>query len=98
MGGAVPPLPQYAFMAWFSEGAQGQLYLLPVYKMMIKLTSLLHSTNKFLSNILPSKLKSYVDKIIGDFEVTLSTDQIFCIRQILVLVLQLLKSLCHLIY
>jgi hypothetical protein len=27
MGGAVPPLPQYAFMAWCSGGAQGQLYL-----------------------------------------------------------------------
>jgi hypothetical protein len=28
MGGAVPPLPQYAFMAWCSVGgAQGQLYL-----------------------------------------------------------------------
>jgi len=26
MGGAVPPLPQYAFMAWCSlRGAQGQL-------------------------------------------------------------------------
>jgi hypothetical protein len=30
MGGAVPPLPQYAFMAWCSGGAQGQLYLLPL--------------------------------------------------------------------
>jgi hypothetical protein len=30
MGGAVPPLPQYAFMAWCSGGADGQLlpYLL----------------------------------------------------------------------
>jgi hypothetical protein len=27
MGKAVPPLPQYAFMAWCSGGAQGQLYL-----------------------------------------------------------------------
>jgi hypothetical protein len=27
MGGAVSPLPQYAFMAWCSGGAQGQLYL-----------------------------------------------------------------------
>jgi len=27
MGGALPPLPQYAFMAWYSGGAQGQLYL-----------------------------------------------------------------------
>jgi hypothetical protein len=27
MGGAVPPLPQYAFMAWCSvRGVQGQLY------------------------------------------------------------------------
>jgi hypothetical protein len=27
MRGAVPPLPQYAFMAWCSAKAQGQLYL-----------------------------------------------------------------------
>jgi hypothetical protein len=27
MSGAVPPLPQYAFMAWSSVKAQGQLYL-----------------------------------------------------------------------
>jgi hypothetical protein len=31
MRGAIPPLPQYAFMAWCSveEKALGQLYLLP---------------------------------------------------------------------
>jgi hypothetical protein len=27
MGGATPPLPQYAFVAWCSVKAQGQLYL-----------------------------------------------------------------------
>jgi hypothetical protein len=27
MCGAIPPLPQYAFMAWFSVEAQGQLCL-----------------------------------------------------------------------
>jgi hypothetical protein len=27
MSGAIPPLPQYAFMAWNSVKAQGQLYL-----------------------------------------------------------------------
>jgi hypothetical protein len=27
---AIPPLPQYAFMAWCSVKAQGQLYLLPL--------------------------------------------------------------------
>jgi hypothetical protein len=26
MSGATPPLPQYAFMAWCSVKAQGQLY------------------------------------------------------------------------
>jgi hypothetical protein len=30
MRGAKPPLPQYAFMAWCSVKAQGQLYLLPL--------------------------------------------------------------------
>jgi hypothetical protein len=29
MSGAIPPLPQYAFMAWCLVKAQGQLYLLP---------------------------------------------------------------------
>jgi hypothetical protein len=28
MNGAIPPLPQYAFMAWCSVKALGQLYLL----------------------------------------------------------------------
>jgi len=27
MSGAIPPLPQYALMAWCSVEAQGQLYL-----------------------------------------------------------------------
>jgi len=27
MSGAIPPLPQYAFMAWYSIKAQRQLYL-----------------------------------------------------------------------
>jgi hypothetical protein len=27
MSGAIPPLPQYAFMAWCSVKIQGQLYL-----------------------------------------------------------------------
>jgi len=26
MGGAIPPIPQYAFMAWCSVKAPGQLY------------------------------------------------------------------------
>jgi len=29
MSGAIPPLPQYAFMAWCSVKAQQQLYLYP---------------------------------------------------------------------
>jgi hypothetical protein len=33
MSGAIPPLPQYAFMALCSAKAQGQLYLLPFYEM-----------------------------------------------------------------
>jgi len=27
MGGAVPPISKYILMAWYSGGAQGQLYL-----------------------------------------------------------------------
>jgi len=29
MSGAIPPLPQYAFMAWSSVKSQGYLYLNP---------------------------------------------------------------------
>jgi membrane protein YqaA with SNARE-associated domain len=32
MSGAVPPLPQYAIMAWCSGGAQGHLYLFIIYE------------------------------------------------------------------
>jgi hypothetical protein len=32
MRGAIHPLPQYAFMAWCSVKAQGQLHLLPFLK------------------------------------------------------------------
>jgi hypothetical protein len=32
MSVAIPPLPQYAFIAWCSVKAQGQLYLLPLSK------------------------------------------------------------------
>jgi hypothetical protein len=27
MSGAIPPVPQYAFMAWFSVKARGKLYV-----------------------------------------------------------------------
>jgi len=27
MSGAIPPLPSYAFIAWYSVKAQGQIYL-----------------------------------------------------------------------
>jgi hypothetical protein len=33
MRGAIPPLPQYAFMAWYWVKAQGQLYVLYWLKM-----------------------------------------------------------------
>jgi hypothetical protein len=32
MSGAIPPLPQYAFMAWYSVKTQGQLYLYLYFK------------------------------------------------------------------
>jgi hypothetical protein len=31
MGGVIPPLPQYAFMAWCLLKAQGQLYVFTLY-------------------------------------------------------------------
>jgi hypothetical protein len=31
MSGVIPPLPQYAFMAWCSVKAQGQLYFILLY-------------------------------------------------------------------
>jgi hypothetical protein len=45
MSGAIPPLSQYAFMAWCSVKAQGQLYFyLDLYKRDAYLTFL--GTNK----------------------------------------------------
>jgi hypothetical protein len=51
-------------------------------------TSLLSTSYKILSNILLSRLIPYVDEIIGDHQCGFrrnrsTTDQIFCIRQIL---------------
>jgi hypothetical protein len=37
MHGAVPPLPQHAFMAWYSVKAHGQLYLYLLFKSMYQL-------------------------------------------------------------
>jgi hypothetical protein len=50
--------------------------------------SLLSTSYNILSNILPSRLSPYVDEIIGDHQCGFqhnrsTTDQIFCIRQIL---------------
>jgi hypothetical protein len=36
MSGTIPPLPQYAFMEWYSVKVQEQLYLLPYF---LKLTA-----------------------------------------------------------
>jgi hypothetical protein len=51
-------------------------------------TSLLSTSYKILSNILPSRLSLYIDEIIGDHQCgfrrnSLTIDQNFCIRQIL---------------
>jgi hypothetical protein len=35
MNGSIPPLPQYAFMAWCSVKAQEQLYLLQSYNSLL---------------------------------------------------------------
>jgi hypothetical protein len=50
--------------------------------------SLLSTSYKMLSNILLSRLSPYIDEVIGDHECRFrrnksTTDQIFCIRQIL---------------
>jgi hypothetical protein len=36
MCGAIPPLPQYAFMAWCSVEVRGQLYFLYLYQLIWK--------------------------------------------------------------
>jgi hypothetical protein len=40
MRGAIPPLPQYAFMAWCLVKAQGQLYLYLLGEFMLDYMSL----------------------------------------------------------
>jgi hypothetical protein len=39
MSGAIPPLSQYAFMAWCSVKAQGQLYLTTILDFRIRILS-----------------------------------------------------------
>jgi hypothetical protein len=34
MSGAIPPFPEYAFMAWYSVKAQGQLYSFNLYQIL----------------------------------------------------------------
>jgi hypothetical protein len=69
--------------------------IVPVHKMGDKTdcnnyraVSLLSTSYKILSNILLSRLNSYINEIIGDHQCEFrrnrsTTDQIFCIRQIL---------------
>jgi hypothetical protein len=49
MSGAIPPLPQYAFMAWCSVKGQGQFYLY---------LYLFNELNKF-TQFIPFSQKSY---------------------------------------
>jgi hypothetical protein len=39
MNGAIPPLPQYAFMGWCLVKAQGQLYFFPLRIRAVDITS-----------------------------------------------------------
>jgi hypothetical protein len=66
MSGAIHPFPQYAFMAWCSVKAQGQLYLY-LYSNYRRI-SLLPTTYKILFSILLSRLILYEDEIIGDHQ------------------------------
>jgi len=70
------------------------LIVLPAYKKGVKTyttyrsMSLLSTTIKHISNILPSRLPPYAEEIIGDHQcgfrhITSTTDLIFCFRQIL---------------
>jgi hypothetical protein len=47
MSGAIPLLPQYAFMAWCSlvKEAQGQLYLLPLLEWEIQFVFMAYDSN-----------------------------------------------------
>jgi len=55
MGGSVPPLPQYAFMAWSLVKAHGQLYLLLI-------TSTADATYSYLNSLtLPTLTASSED-------------------------------------
>jgi hypothetical protein len=49
MSGVIPPLPQYACMAWCSVKAQGQLYvyLLPFFSTSLSLVWLVGNYNQF---------------------------------------------------
>jgi hypothetical protein len=46
MRGATPPLLQYAFMAWCSVKAQGQLYLTLVFRSYLTIQNLMHKATE----------------------------------------------------
>jgi hypothetical protein len=76
MSGAVPPLPQYAFMAWCSvRGSTVIIEGCQCYQLHAKLHLI----------ILLSRLTPYADEIIADIfrRNRSATDHIFCIREIL---------------
>jgi len=53
MSGAIPPLPHYAFVAWSSAKAQGQLYLLPFAQWLLYVGYILLSV--WLNTVIPDK-------------------------------------------
>jgi hypothetical protein len=61
MSGAIPPLPQHAFMAWCLVKAQGQLYLYLCRLLMAK------TTFKIDSSFLPPLLKIMGTSLLGLF-------------------------------
>jgi hypothetical protein len=57
MRGAIPPLPQYAFMAWCLVKAQRQLYLLPFVLCGCESRSFVLRKNVYRRKIFASKVK-----------------------------------------
>jgi hypothetical protein len=73
MSGAIPPLPQYSFMAWCSVKAQGQLYFTLPYLYCFENSVRLQISNKSCIKFIevndhPKTLKFHNDPLFGYVE------------------------------
>jgi hypothetical protein len=71
MSGTIPPLPQYAFMAWCSVKAQGQIYLyLSSLRHVIFMQDILESGKKYNGKLCKLSILGYLIHSISNTSVS----------------------------